>query len=90
MVTESLTLQKNKEFPMSECDKCNSERVIEYSAKCSDLCTTNYKRKERQGYVPIIDRDIDAYGDYLQPAICLDCGKVQGTFPKPELNFSGV
>lgn len=72
------------------CDKCKSKRVISYSAKCSDLCHTTYKGKEYDGYVPKIDNDIDEYGDYLQPSICLDCGKVQGKFPKREPDFSGV
>ena len=75
---------------MAKCDKCKSKRVIDYSAKCSDLCVTNYKGKGYDGYVPHIDSDIDDNGDYLQPAICLECGKVQGTFPKPEPDFSGV
>ena len=73
-----------------KCDKCGSERVISYSAKCSDLCSVSYKGKEYSGYVPVIDEDIDEYGDYLQPAICLDCGKVQGKFPKPEPDFSST
>lgn len=75
---------------MVKCDKCKSERVIDFSAKCSDLCYTEYKGKEYYGYVPHIDNDIDDCGDYLQPAICLECGKVQGKFPKPEPDFSGV
>ena len=75
---------------MSKCDKCGSDRVISYSAKCSDLCFTRYKGKEYDGYVPRVDIDIDEYGDYLQPSICLECGKVQGKFPKCEPNFDGV
>lgn len=73
-----------------ECDSCGSDRVIKFSAKCSDLCWTQYKGEEYDGYVPRIDADIDEYGDYLCPAICLECGKVQGKFPKPDPDFDGV
>ena len=73
-----------------KCDKCGSDRVIVFMAKCSDMCSTQYKGEEHDGYVPRIDNDIDEYGDYLQPKICLECGKVQGTFPKPDPDFSGV
>ena len=75
---------------MNKCDKCGSDRVIQYSAKCSDLCCSQYKGKEYDGYVPKVDTDIDEYGDYLQPSICLECGKVQGKFPKGEPDFSSV
>ena len=73
-----------------KCDKCKSDRVISYCAKCSDLCVSEYKGKRYDGYVPRIDSSIDEYGDYLQPAICLDCGKVQGNFPKKDPDFSDV
>lgn len=75
---------------MLNCDKCKSNRVICYTAKCSDLCFTEYKGKDYDGYVPRVDDDIDKYGDYLQPAICLECGKVQGEFPKKDPDFSNV
>lgn len=73
-----------------KCDKCGSDRVISYSAKCSDLCSSNFKGKEHIGYVPKVDSDIDEYGDYLCPSICLNCGKVQGKFPKQDPDFSEV
>ena len=74
-----------------KCDTCGSDRVIEYSAKCADRCSTRYKGEEHDGYVPKVDGDLnDEYGDGLQPAVCLECGKVQGKFPKPEPDFSGV
>jgi hypothetical protein len=73
-----------------KCQKCGSDRVIEYSAKCSDLCFTMYKGKEYDGYVPNVDDDLDKGGDYLQPKICLECGQTQGKFPKPDPDFIGV
>jgi hypothetical protein len=73
-----------------KCQRCDSDRVIKYSAKCSDLCTTQFKGKEYEGYVPKVDDDLDWCGDYLEPRICLECGQVQGKFPKPDPDFSGV
>lgn len=70
---------------MNKCDKCGSTRIIRYSAKCRDLCHITFKGKELIG-----DDDIDEYGDYLQPDICLECGKVQGCFPKRDPDFSEV
>lgn len=60
-----------------KCDKCGSDRIIKFEAKCSDGCFTFYKGKGRRGY-------------YLCPAICLECGKVQGEFPKPEPLFDST
>ena len=80
---------------MTKCDNpdCGSDRVIVFQAKCADRCYTLYNGKEYDGQAPRIGdaEDIsDAKGEYLQPDICLECGKVQGEFPKPEPDFSGV
>ena len=63
------------------CQRCGSERILEISAKCSDLCCTRVAHLdiEKDGYVP--DFHFAEYGDYLQPTICLECGQVQGKFP---------
>lgn len=75
---------------MSKCDQCGSPRVIVFCAKVSDRCNSQYKGKEYDGYVPRIPGISDEYGDYLKHDICLECGKVQGKFPKPEPNFKEV
>jgi len=61
------------------CDKCQSERITSVSGKCSDLCSMEYKGKEHNGYVPY-DMGIGG-GDYIEFQYCLNCGKIQGTFP---------
>lgn len=66
-----------------KCQKCQSERVANVCAKCSDCCSWSIGDKEHDGYVP---KDIgigDMYGDYVAFDYCLDCGQIQGTFPLP-------
>lgn len=67
------------------CQKCNSERVLNYSGKCSDMFFGNVGNKEIDGYVPD-DANIGG-GDYLKGKLCLDCGQMQGTFPVPPMEF---
>jgi hypothetical protein len=62
-----------------KCQRCNSERVAQISAKCDDMFYQTIKGKEMNGYVPL-DMGIGG-GDYLEFKYCLDCGQIQGTFP---------
>ena len=46
-----------------QCQTCKSDRVVEITSKCSDLCFTTYKGREKDGYVP---QDIGiGGGDYV-------------------------
>lgn len=66
------------------CKSCKSERIMEVSAKCSDMCSLQYHDMERHDYVP---RDIGiGGGDYIEFEYCLDCGLIQGEFPLEEIN----
>ena len=58
-----------------ECEKCKSNRILEISAKCSDLCCLTFKGVERNDDVPC-DLKIGG-GDYIEVDICLDCGMAQ-------------
>jgi hypothetical protein len=59
-----------------ECHKCGSDRVLQISAKCNDLCILNFKEVEHEGYVP---NDLAVGGgDYIEIDICLACGTAQG------------
>jgi hypothetical protein len=61
---------------------CGNDRIMEVSGKTSDMCFVEYDGYETEGYVP---RDLNiGGGDYLQFKMCLECGRVQGTFPIPE------
>lgn len=63
------------------CSRCSSARIVQISAKCSDLCYVQIGNRARDGYVP---EDLGlGGGDYLRFNSCLDCGQIQGTFPLP-------
>ena len=67
------------------CQKCNSERIVRTSAKCSDCFSADMGTKEHIGYVP---RDIGiGGGDYVNFTYCLECGQIQGQFPMPDPEF---
>jgi len=65
-----------------KCQRCESERIISVSAKCSDCCYCEIYGHESDGYVP---RDVifgeEGFGDYVQFQLCLGCGQMQGKFP---------
>ncbi len=63
------------------CKNCNSERVAQVSAKCSDMCHILFPGSEdfTNGYVPS-DIGIGG-GDYIEFGWCLNCGIIQDDFP---------
>lgn len=69
------------------CDNvnCDSDRVVYINAKSSDLNFVEFKNKKQDGYMPDI-KNVGG-GDYVDPNICLECGKVQGTFPVSDPKF---
>ncbi len=64
-----------------KCQKCGSDRVLVCYAKASDCQNYTLAGKFKEGYAPTIDGICG--GDDLCPDICLNCGQVQGEFPKP-------
>ena len=62
-----------------KCDSCDSERILQTCGKTSDRLQCIFKGKETLGYAPKIKNICG--GDYIEPDICLECGKVQGEFP---------
>jgi hypothetical protein len=59
--------------------------ILKISAKCSDLCYTNYtdkngKETESDGYVPE-GIGIDEYGDYVVLDIDMETGQIQNWKP---------
>ena len=63
------------------CQRCESERVADFGAKCSDMFNVSLGDKEHDGYV-LDDLGIGG-GDYINVEFCLDCGQMQGDFPLP-------
>lgn len=69
------------------CQNCNSNRLINISAKCSDLCLIEIGDTEYDGYVP---RDIGiGGGDYVRMTYCLECGQIHGDWPMPLTQLEG-
>lgn len=63
------------------CNKCNSKRMLEVSAKCNDKCDVSIGGTSKYGYVPN-DLGIGG-GDYVEFSVCLDCGTMSGDWPMP-------
>jgi len=60
------------------CKRCQSPRIADVTAKCSDLCFVSIPGfSEHDGYVP----SFLGGGDYVRLSICLECGQVQQDFP---------
>jgi hypothetical protein len=64
-----------------KCTTCESNRVLSFSGKCSDLFNGRIQSKECNDYVPD-DMGIGG-GDYVEGDLCLNCGQMQGTWPLP-------
>lgn len=61
------------------CDNCGNKRIVELFSHAKDMHTIRYRNFERRGYLPDgfgIGRGDDTEIDY-----CLECGKIQGSFP---------
>jgi hypothetical protein len=69
---------------MKQCI-CGSERILQVTAKCSDMCSVSFANSfgdisASNGYVPSgIGLGNDS--DYIEIDLCMECGKVQGKFP---------
>jgi hypothetical protein len=69
---------------MPQCQKCSSDRILTASAKCSDRCSAAFGDAEQEsGYVPE-GVGIDDGEDYIYFKVCLECGQMQGEWPKPD------
>jgi hypothetical protein len=63
------------------CQQCGGLRLARVLARCSDMCSVEVGGKRTHGYVP---RDLGiGGGDDVHFAYCLDCGQIQGPFPRP-------
>jgi hypothetical protein len=70
---------------MSNCQKCNSQRIADIQAKHSDCFNISIGNREHDGYAPKIPNVCG--GDYTRFELCLDCGQVQGKFPIDTLDM---
>jgi len=68
-----------------ECENCNSDRILQISAKCNDMCSLVFKSVEYNGYVP--NESKIGGGDYIELDICLECGIAQGCVDSEDPQF---
>ena len=76
----------------SNCQNCNSNRVIDIYSHASDLHSVSIPHMDYEqddGYMPYIDNL--GGGDDLGFSVCLECGQIQGKWPvgDPELEHEG-
>ena len=72
------------------CDRCGSMRLMNIIGKVSDRCIVKYPNGEDQiGYVPT--RFGIGGSDYIEFTFCMDCGKIQGSFPvAPDVHENSI
>jgi len=64
---------------LTKCQRCESTRLADVTAKCSDCCTFRTGDIDQNGYVPG-GMGIGG-GDYVEMDYCLECGQIQGEWP---------
>lgn len=69
------------------CRGCGSDRTAHVLARCSDLCGVQVAGRRHHGHLPR-DLGIGGGGD-VQFTYCLDCGRIQGTFPLARTALEG-
>jgi len=68
-----------------KCQQCGSDRLMSVTGKTSDMCIVSNLRNNRSydGYVP--NAFCGSRGeDYINMTICVECGQIQGKWPKPD------
>jgi len=66
------------------CDKCSSSRLLNVYVQGRDTHSLSYQGLEYNGYMKEGLGLYGNYGDAIDFQICMQCGKVQGNFPKEE------
>ena len=61
------------------CQRCNSDRVLNLNARHKDMYTERFKGIELSGYAMTFPWD--SSGDHTELDVCLECGQTQGDFP---------
>ena len=66
---------------MTNCDKCQSERVVFVGGLSAYRSYVLINAKDDDNYIPS-DFGLGEYGAF-EFNLCLNCGKIQGQFPRP-------
>lgn len=66
---------------------CPCNRLTYVIAKCGDAVVIKHNEKDYDK----LDRVFGiGSGDYVEFCYCMDCGKIQGNFPRPTIVTSGA
>jgi hypothetical protein len=79
---ERTTGYRYEEFTeeLPTCQRCGAVAIVEVCGKTSDMCNMQHLHREFDGYVL---RDMGVgQDDYLEFEFCVNCGQIQGEFPK--------
>lgn len=66
----------------NECDRCGSKRLLDVYVQGRDGHSFSYAGIEYEGYSKEGTGLYGNYGDAIDFQLCMECGKVQGVFPK--------
>lgn len=68
-----------------KCQRCGSTRMSRVNGKCDDCFTSCVGRgPDKQGY-PDMKSGISQDHGYMEFSYCIDCGQIQGKWPRPKL-----
>ena len=65
---------------LPECQNCGAVAIVEVCGKTSDCCAMQHLHRSYDGYV-LRGMGVGA-DDYLEFHFCVNCGQIQGDFPK--------
>jgi len=69
---------------------CPCNRLTYVHAKCGDLITITHNNKDYNlNHIQAHAFGVGS-GDYLKFTYCMDCGRIQGSFPRPIFTDNGA
>jgi hypothetical protein len=84
-------IKMDSEMPKNtECDKCKSKRLLEIYVQGRDTHNLEYNNQSYEGYMPEGIGLYGNYGDAIQFKLCMQCGKVQDSFPIEERKIISI
>lgn len=79
MEQQELDFNSNGE---ERCQRCNAIALVDVCSKASDLHFIRHLHREHDGYM-LGEMGIGSRsGDYVEFIYCINCGQMQGTWPK--------
>ncbi len=70
-----------------KCDNCSSTRLLAFYCQGRDCHNISYDGLEYEGYMIEGLGLYGNYGDAVDFQLCMQCGKIQGSFPKDDVDI---